>query len=74
MLPCDCGNKTNAIRYKNGKKTCSKCVKMNLSGEFLRNLEGEARAYAADILQPNNPNFASVYGKGRNIIKEKKAK
>lgn len=32
-------------------------------------MEGEAKYYAKDILQPSDPNFKEVYGKGRNIKK-----
>ena len=70
-MKCDCGNKTNILRYKNGKKTCNKCAKLELSGTFLRRLEGEARYYAKDIIQPSDPNFKEVYGEGRNIKTKK---
>jgi predicted ATPase with chaperone activity len=63
---CSCGNKTNTLRFSNGKKTCEKCAKMNLSGTFLRRLEGEALYYKKDILQPSDPNFKEVYGEGKN--------
>lgn len=67
MLKCDCGHKTNILRYKGGKKTCDNCDTINLSGRFLRLLEGEARYYAKDILQPKDKDFKEVYGEGRNI-------
>lgn len=73
MLQCNCGAQTNSIRYKNGHKTCNKCATINLSGEFLRRLEGEARYYERDIQQKYqkngqlNPNFVELYGKGRNV-------
>lgn len=73
MLKCDCGTKTNTIRYKNGKKTCQNCATLNLSGQFLRRLEGEARYYAKDILQPKDKDFKEVYGEGRNTKQRKKA-
>lgn len=70
---CACGNETNTIRYSHGKKTCNKCGTVNLSGTFLRHLEGEANYYAKDILQKHNKdgslneNFKEVYGTGRNV-------
>ena len=76
FLRCDCGQKTNTIRYVHGKKTCQKCAPQNLSGQFLRRLEGEALYYAADIQQVTkkdgtiNENFVQLYGKGRNTTKE----
>ena len=72
MMRCDCGQKTNTIRYVHGKKTCQKCAPQNLSGQFLRRLEGEALYYQADIQQKYkkngtiNENFQELYGEGKN--------
>ena len=68
-MQCDCGQKTNTIRYKNGKKTCQKCAPQNLSGQFLRHMEGERNYYQKDILQPSSPFFKDVYKEGKNLRK-----
>lgn len=66
---CDCGSKTIILRYKDGKKVCDTCEQRNLSGQFLRRLELEAKYYQKDILQPYlkdgtiNKNYEEVYGK-----------
>lgn len=71
-VTCSCGAQVEWVRYLNGKKVCQRCNPVNLSGIFLRRLEGEAREYDRDILQKYlkdgslNPNFQEVYGKGRN--------
>ncbi len=68
MFICSCGNKTKVIRYQSGKKVCDNCSFKNLSGQFLRNLEGEARFYQKEILQPYNKDgtinkdYEEVYG------------
>ena len=80
QLKCNCGNKTNTIRYVHGKKTCQKCAPQNLSGQFLRRLEGEANYYQADIQQKYkkngtiNENFQQIYGEGRNTTAEARRK
>jgi hypothetical protein len=74
MLQCKCGTKTNKLRYKNGIKQCDKCSPQNLSGTFLRRLEGEALYYKRDILQPSDPNFKDVYGEGRNTTTKARSK
>lgn len=68
-MHCACGSATNLIRYIDGKKTCSRCQPTNLSGTFLRRMEGEKQAHAADILQPGQDGFKELYGEGRNIKK-----
>lgn len=65
-MTCACGWQVNTIRYKDGKKTCDHCAPLNLSGTFLRRMEGEARHYAKDILQPDQDGFTELYGEGRN--------
>jgi len=66
---CDCGGRTTVIRYKDGKRVCDNCEQRNLSGQFLRRLELEAKYYAADIQQPflkdgtPNKNYTELYGK-----------
>ena len=68
-IQCDCGERTYTIRYKDGKRVCDKCESRNLSGQFLRRLELEAKYYEKDILQPINKdgtinkNYEEVYGK-----------
>lgn len=60
---CACGAQVQVIRYKDGKKTCDRCNPTNLSGTFLRRLEGEKQYYAADILQPGMDGYDELYGK-----------
>lgn len=66
-MHCACGAATDVIRYVNGKKTCNRCNKPNLSGTFLRRMEGEKQHYAKDILQPGDIGFDELYGTGKNI-------
>ena len=69
---CTCGKKTTVLRFYDGVLKCSACAPLNLSGTFLRHLEGEKQYYAADILQKGDKGFEELYGKGKNIriIKE----
>jgi len=66
---CDCKARVTVIRYKDGKRVCDNCEQRNLSGQFLRRLELEAKYYAADIQQPflkdgtPNKNYTELYGK-----------
>lgn len=62
-MTCSCGKKVNKLRYQDGKKTCDYCNPLNLSGTFLRRLEGEKQYYAADILQPGQAGYEELYGK-----------
>jgi len=68
-ITCSCGHQVKVIRYKDGKKTCDYCNPTNLSGTFLRRMEGEKQYYAKDILQPGQDGFEELYGEGRNIKK-----
>lgn len=65
---CSCGAQMDLIRYVDGKKVCDRCSPINRSGTFLRRMEGEARAYARDIVQPYkdgrvNEDYLELYGK-----------
>lgn len=76
---CDCGFKTTVLRYKDGKRICDMCEQRNLSGNFLRRLELEAKYYQKDILQPYskdgtiNKNYEEVYGKYEPSRKKKRS-
>ena len=69
MNTCGCGCQSKVIRYVDGKKTCDRCHPVNRSGTFLRHLEGEAREYDRDIVQPlrkdgtMNEDYLELYGK-----------
>lgn len=69
LFTCQCGNKTNKLRYDQGKQVCDKCSPQNLGNIFLRRLEGEKQYYAKDILQKINKDgtinkdYEEAYGK-----------
>ena len=70
VMKCDCGAKVTALIYHtDGHKTCANCKPTNLSGNFLRRMEGEKQYYAKDLLQPGDEGFEQLYGEGRNIKK-----
>lgn len=68
MFKCDCGQYTNTIKYKQGKRCCEYCSNSSLSGVWERNNSQERSKYAKDILQPGMPGYEQVYG---NIKTEK---
>lgn len=63
---CSCGRKVNSIRRENGKIVCDYCQVKNLSGQWERRINSERQKYEKDILQPTDPRFNEVYGKGKS--------
>ena len=63
MFECSCGNKTNTIIYKQGKRCCEVCNNSTLSGVWERNNQAERNKYARDILQPGTAGYEELYGK-----------
>lgn len=64
-LTCSCGNKTNNLKWLNGKAVCNKCQTETLSGKWERKNSQDRQYYAKDIIQPDNPHFKEVYGNSK---------
>ena len=62
MFKCDCGQYTNTIIYKQGKRCCEVCNNSSRSGVWERNNQAERNKYARDILQPGTAGYDEIYG------------